>query len=363
MQLTIEQAALKSLLAKLIGAVQKKNTIPSLANVALIATDDTLTGKATDLDIEVTGTAQATVSKPGSTTVNAAMLSAIVAKMPSGSLVSMSEDGGILTVKAGRSKYELQTLPIDDYPQMASSEYNHSFVTQSHDLARLFNLTKGAMSTEETRYYLQGVYLHTSQDGDIIAVATDGHRLAKATMPMDVDFPGVIVPAKTVGELVKILDIGEVTVSVSDTKIMFDLGSTVIVSKVIDGAFPSYGRIIPTDNHNVITSSAGEMKAAADRVATIADDRSRAVKIVVDGNSAVLSVRGNIGAAEEEVAVSYSGKPLTLGFNSRYLADVLAQCSGQDVTMECGDNIDSPVLIKPSGDDGVMFLVMGMRII
>lgn len=361
MQLTLEQSALKSLLSKLIGAVEKRNTIPSLANVALITDGDMLTGKATDLDIEVTGTSPAVVAVQGSTTVSAAMLSAIVAKMPAGSLVSMSMADGMLTVKAGRSKYELQTLPIEDFPLMATSEYSHTFTSQSHDLARLFNLTKGAMSTEETRYYLQGVYIHPSQDGNIVAVATDGHRLAKATMPHDVSFPGVIVPRKTVGELVKMLDLGDVVVSVSETKIKFDMGSTVIVSKVIDGTFPDYQRIIPTKNTNVLTASASEMKSAADRVATVADDRSRAVKISVDGNSAVLSTRGNVGAAEEEVAVSYSGQPLTVGFNSKYLAEVLAQCSGQDVSLACGSSED-PVLITPGNDAGVIYVVMPMRV-
>jgi len=218
------------------------------------------------------------------------------------------------------------------------------------------------VSTEETRYYLNGIYLHPSSDGDIIAVATDGHRLAKVTMPYDANFPGVIIPRKAVGELVKVLDMGDVSVSVSETKVRFDMGATVIVTKVIDGTFPDYARIIPNANHNVVTASASDMKAAADRVATIADDRSRAVKIVVTGDTAVLSTRAAMGAAEEEVAVAYAGEPLTLGFNSRYLADVLAQCSGQEVALHCGASVDSPVLIKPSGDDGVVFLVMGMRV-
>ncbi len=362
MNITIEQAALKSLLAKLIGAVEKRNTIPSLANVALIAEGDTLTGKATDLDIEVTGTAPATVATGGSTTVSAAMLAAIVAKMPSGSLVSISLADELLTIKAGRSKYELQTLPITDFPLMASSEYSHTFTAQAHDLARLLNLAKGAMSTDEMKFYLNGIYLHPSSDGDIIAVATDGQRLAKVTAPHDAQFPGVIIPRKAVGELVKVLDMGEVVVSVSETKIRFDMGATVIVSKVVDGSFPDYERAMPVGNDNIITASASDMKAAADRVATIADDRSRTVKIVVTGDTAVLSTRGNVGAAEEEVAVSYVGEPLTLGFNSRYLADVLALCSGQDVALHCGSGMDSPVLIKPSDDDGVVYLLMGMRV-
>jgi len=363
MKIEIELPALKTLVNKLIGAVEKRNTIPSLANIALIADGDSLTGKATDLDIEVTATAPSSVSDPGSTTVSASMLSAIVSKMPSGALVSLTLDDQILTVKAGRVRYELQTLPIDDFPRMASAEYDTQFTMQSHELARIFNLSKGAMSTEETRYYLQGVYLHNDANGSICGTATDGHRLYKVTMPHDAVFPGVIVPRKTVTELVKMLDIGDVQVSVSDTKIKFDLGATVLVSKVIDGTFPDYTRIIPQSNNNHITGSSAEMKQAADRVATVADDKARAVKIDVKDGVAHFTTRGTgANLAEDEVQVTYSGPALSLGFNSRYLAEVLAQCSGNDVTLECGNGNESPVVIRPSDDPNAMYIVMGMRV-
>lgn len=361
MQLNIELPALKTLVNKLIGAVEKRNTIPSLANIALITSGDALTGKATDLDIEVTATAPAIIVKQGSTTVSAAMLSAIVAKMPAGALVSLTLDDHVLTIKAGKSRYELQTLPIEDFPRMASSEYQHSFTMQSHDLARLFNLSKGAMSTEETRYYLNGVYFHPTPDNDICAVSTDGHRLYKVTTPSHVDFPGVIVPRKTLVELVKTLDIGEVVISVSDTKIKFDMGATVLVSKVIDGTFPDYTRVIPANNDNHITASATEMKQAADRVATVADDRARAVKIEVKDGIARLTTRGaGANLAEDEVAVSYSGPALEWSVNSKYFAEILAQCSGQDVTIECGTS-DAPIIIRPCDDIGAVYIVMLMR--
>jgi len=363
MQLTIELPALKTLVNKLIGAVERKNTIPSLANIALITDGDILTGKATDLDIEVTAQAPAVIAKQGSTTVSAAMLAAIVAKMPAGALVSLTlDDKGELTVKAGKSRYELQTLPIEDFPRMASSEYDYSFTMQSHDLARLFNLSKGAMSTEETRYYLQGVYLHPTPDNDLCGVSTDGHRLYKVTTPAHVDFPGVIVPRKTVAELVKTLDIGDVVVSVSDTKIKFDMGAVTIVSKVIDGTFPDYTRVIPTANNNHITANSAELKQAADRVATVADDRARAVKIDVADGVARLTTRGNgANLAEDEVSVSYGGPALSWGVNSKYFAEILNQCSGQDVTLECG-NSDAPILVRPCDDQNAVYVVMPMRV-
>lgn len=362
MQLNIELPALKTLVTKLIGAVEKRNTIPALANIALIADGEALTGKATDLDIEVTATAPAIIGKSGSTTVSASMLSAIVAKMPAGALVSVTLDDHELTVKAGRVRYVLQTLPIDDFPQMASSEYDYRFNMQSHELARLFNLSKGAMSTEETRFYLQGVYLHPTKDFDLCGVSTDGHRLYKVTTPAHVDFPGVIVPRKTVMELVKVLDIGDVTVSVSETKIKFDMGATVIVSKVIDGTFPDYTRVIPANNDNHVTGSAAEMKQAADRVATVADDRARAVKIDVANGVAKLTTRGaGANLAEDEVAVTYSGPALSWGVNSKYFAEILGQCSGQDVTLECGNSGD-PIIVRPCEDQNAMYIVMPFRV-
>lgn len=363
MKIEIELPALKTLVNKLIGAVERKNTIPSLANIALITDGDILTGKATDLDIEVTAQAPATITQQGSTTVSAAMLAAIVAKMPAGALVSITlDDKGELTVKAGKSRYVLQTLPIEDFPRMASSEYQHQFTMQSHDLARLFNLSKGAMSTEETRYYLQGVYLHPTPDNDLCSVSTDGHRLYKVTTPAHVDFPGVIVPRKTVAELVKTLDIGDVVVSVSDTKIKFDMGAVTIVSKVIDGTFPDYTRVIPAANNNHITANSAELKQAADRVATVADDRARAVKIEVADGIAKLTTRGNgANLAEDEVAVSYGGPALDWGVNSKYFAEILNQCSGQDVTLECG-NTGDPILVRPCDDKNAVYVVMPMRV-
>ena len=361
MQLNIELSDLKSTLAKAIGAVQKKNTIPSLANVALIADGETLTIKATDLDIEVTATCRATVTQPGATTVKADLLSAFIAKLPAGALVSLDLVDHMLNVKAGRSKSALHTLPIEEFPQMASDTYAHQFTMQATELGRLFHLSKGGASTDETRYYLNGVYFHPTQDNDLCAVSTDGHRLYKITSPAHVDFPGVIVPSKTVNELVKILDIGDVVTSISETKIRFDLGAVVIVSKVIDGTYPDYTRVIPTANNKIVSAKSSDMKAASDRVSTVSDMRGSAVKIELTQGSAVFSVQSASGTAEDEVTVSYDGEHITMGVNAKYFADIMSQCSGQEVVMAINGPGD-PIVVRPSDDDRALYVVMPMRV-
>lgn len=361
MKLTIELPALKSILAKTTGIVERKTTMPILANIALKAYDGILTAITTDFDIEVTAKTQADITQDGAVTVPARMLAAIVGKLPAGALVTLQLDGHKLLVKAGRSKYQLETLPIEDFPTFASHDYDSEFKLQAGELSRLFNLSKFAMSTEETRYYLNGVYFHPDQDGNILAVATDGHRLAKITQAADVSFTGVIVPRKTVMEVVKAADIGEVAVGVSATKIKFDFGSTVIVSKVIDGTFPDYTRVIPENNANTMTASAIEMKSASDRAIIVAYDRSKAVRIEIAPNSATLTTRGAAGDATEVVDVSFDGPDMTIGFNSKYLADALSTCPGSDVSFELGDS-ETPAIIRPTDDTGVMFVVMPMRV-
>lgn len=362
MKLTIELPALKSILAKTASVVEKRTTIPILANIALKAYEGQLTALASDLDIEVTARADADVMQSGETTVPAHMFQSIVSKMPAGALVTLELDGHKLIVKAGRSKYQLETLPIEDFPAMAGHDYESEFKLQAGELSRMFNLTKFAMSTEETRYYLNGVYVHADDDRNIIAVSTDGHRLAKVTQSADVAFPGVIVPRKTVMEIVKASDIGEIAISVSQTKIKLDFGGTVIVSKVIDGTFPDYTRVIPVSNNKTMKASADEIKGASDRAILVADERSRAVRLDITADTVTLSTRGSVGhEATEIVDVSFDGEPMAIGFSSKYIADALSVCSGSDVTFKLNGPGD-PAIIRPSDDAGVMFVVMPMRV-
>ena len=258
MKLSIERATLLKALAQAQSVVERRNTIPILANVLIEAESAQVSFRATDLDIEVVDRAPAMVERAGSTTVSAVMLHEIVRKLPDGALVNLSEDAaaGRLTITAGRSTFNLATLPKEDFPVMATSEYASNFSAKAAELRRLFDKAKFAISTEETRYYLNGVYMHVSQGetGKVLrCVATDGHRLARidAPLPEGADgMPGVIVPRKTVGELRKLLDDDDATiaVSVSETKVRFATPAITLTSKVIDGTFPDYTRVIPTGN-------------------------------------------------------------------------------------------------------------------
>ena len=361
MQLTIERGDLLALLNKTTPVVSRKSTIPILANIVLTATES-LSVRATDLDIEVTGSCPATVTKPGETTVNAAMLADIVKSLPAGALIEITDTSKAIEVKAGRFKTNLATLSASDFPKLATDTYEADFDIPSAQFKRLFDLTKFACSTEETRYYLQGVYLHPA-DGAMKAVATDGHRMALATYTGHADtFPSVIVPSKTVTLISALSDLGDVSVSISATKIRFQHGSTVVVSKVIDGTFPDYTRVIPAGNRNKLTLSAAFAKSATARVSLVSDERVRAVKLTTGADHVVLSVAGaNGNDAEETIGADYEGDAMSIGFNSKYLADVMAMCNGDDVTIMLG-GVNDPALIMPSDDDGVKFVVMPMRV-
>jgi len=361
MQLTAERQDLMTLLAKLIPVVNRKNTIPILANVVISATD-TLQMRATDLDIEVTGSCAARVTKTGETTVNAAMLFDIIKALPSGALVEINHADHKLTIKAGRFKTTLATLDAANYPVVASDEYANEFDLPSVEFKRLFDKAKFAMSTEEARYYLNGVYLHHA-DGAMKTVSTDGHRLALASYDgHSEEFAGVIVPSKTVVLISALSDIGDVSVSISETKIRFQHGSTTVVSKVIDGTFPDYTRVIPQNNRNVLTASASAMKLSSNRVALVATDRIRAVKITVGGDQLVLAVGGENGnMAEDYVDATYEGDAMSIGVNAKYLAECLTLCNGEDVTIKLG-GVSDPMILLPSDDKNVLFVCMPMRI-
>jgi len=316
MKLSIERATLLKALAQAQSVVERRNTIPILANVLIEAEGAQVSFRATDLDIEVVDRAPAMVERAGSTTVSAVMLHEIVRKLPDGALVSLSEDSaaGRLTITAGRSTFNLATLPKEDFPVMATSEYSSNFSAPAPVLRRLFDKAKFAISTEETRYYLNGVYMHVSQGetGKVLrCVATDGHRLARIDAPLPEGaegMPGVIVPRKTVGELRKLLDDDEATiaVSVSETKVRFATPVITLTSKVIDGTFPDYTRVIPTGNTRKLEVDASEFARAVDRVATVSSERSRAVKLSLEEDRLILSVNSpDSGAAEEELAVAY----------------------------------------------------------
>jgi DNA polymerase-3 subunit beta len=372
MKVTIERAALLKAMSRAQGVVERKNTIPILANVLIEAEGGKVSLRATDLDIEVIEEIPGVVEKPGAVTVAAHLLHEIVRKLPDGAQLSMTSDPatGRLDVVAGRSRFSLATLPREDFPVMASSEYDCSYTAPAPVLRRLFDKSKFAVSTEETRYYLNGVYLHVSSEAGapvLRAVATDGHRLARidADLPAGAEgAPGVIVPRKTVGELRKLLDNDEaqITVSVSETKIRFAVDGLVLTSKVIDGAFPDYTRVIPTGNTRRMEVDAADFAAAVDRVATVSQERSRAVKLAMDHDKLTLSVNSpDAGSAAEELVVAYPDEPMEIGFNAKYLLEIAGQVDRENAVF-LFNNSGDPTLVREGDDASAVYVVMPMRV-
>ena len=314
MKLTIERAVLLKSLGHVQSVVERRNTIPILSNVRMEAADDRLTLNATDMDLDMVGAVEAEVEEAGQTTAPAHTLYDIVRKLPEGSQVELEDDDGRLMLRSGRSRFTLTCLPVEDFPVFAGGELAHSFVLAAGALMGLIDRTRFAISTEETRYYLNGIYLHeANRDGvDVMrCVATDGHRLASVELPLPdgaAGMPGVIIPRKTVTELRKLIEDGadEVTVELSDTKIRFSCGEATLTSKLIDGTFPDYQRVIPTDNDKNMEVNSKAFAEAVDRVAAISSEKSRAVKLSISDGALVLSASSpESGSATEELEVSY----------------------------------------------------------
>lgn len=360
MKLTIEKNELTYGLTMLAGVIEKRNVLPILANVVIDATGDSLTFRATDTDVEVTVAVSAEISEPGATTVNFDLLNNIAKKLPSGKLVTIEGDDK-LTVEAGRSQYDLAALPVDDFPSIANDQFDVEFEMNAVDLDRILSKTGFAVSTEETKWFLNGVYFHSTDQG-LTGVATDGHKLAKAWCDNDADIPGVIIPRKTVLTLGKILSDGNVTVSVSETKIKIDCGDVVVLSKVIDGTFPDYERIIPTGMPDSVKVSAKAFSDASARVATVSEDKVRKVTMNVSNDNVELSVVGPMNSAKDDIDAIVTGENACLAFNSVYLKDALAQSDGGDVVFQYNaGNPTSPALIEATEDDKFIAVVMPMR--
>ncbi len=372
MQLTIERAALLKALGHVQSVVERRNTIPILSNVLLSAEGGRLAFSATDLDMEIVDEAEALVTIPGQITAPAHTLYEIVRKLPDGADVELrfSGEDPRLTIRAGRSSFALPVLPAGDFPVMSADAEGASFSLMKDDLIRLIDKTRFAVSTEETRYYLNGLYLHTLSDGGVSklrAVATDGHRLALAEMDApagSAGAPGVIVPRKTIDQVRRLLDDGSgpVDIQVSAAKIRFQFGQAALTSKIIDGAFPDYGRVIPRGNDKVMVVDNGLFAKAVDRVAIISAEKSRSVKLAIAPGKLVLTVRNmEAGQAVEELEVDYDRDSFEIGFNARYILDVTGQIQG-DTTELCFADAASPTLVLDPADAGVQYVLMPLRV-
>jgi len=372
MRAILERSNLLKSLNHVHRVVERRNTIPILSNVLLAANGASLEMKATDLDLEVTEATPARVEQGGATTVPAHLLYDIVRKLPDGAEVMLrtDEDGSAMSVVSGRSSFRLQCLPQSDFPELSAGSFPHIFRLDSTALKGLIEKTQFAISTEETRYYLNGIYLHTLEVGGKLklrSVATDGHRLARAEIEAPAGsegMPGIIIPRKTVSELQKLVDDPDVAVTteVSETKIRFTIGSVVLTSKLIDGTFPDYQRVIPTGNDKQLVVDRQSFSTAVDRVSTISSERGRAVKMTIADGQVTLAVNNpDSGSATEELAADYAADPIEIGFNARYLLDVAAQLTGGDAKFLLAD-AGSPTLIQDTSDETTLYVLMPMRV-
>ncbi len=370
MKLSIERSALLGALAHVQSVVERRNTIPILSNVLLRAEGDKLFLTATDMDLTVIEGTGASVSQNGSTTAPAHTLYEIVRKLPDSAEVELSLKDNQLSIRSGRSRFTLGTLPVADFPAYDNKPLLHKFKLPAAELRGLIDRTRFAILQDETRYYLNGIYIHATKSNDVPvlrAVATDGHRLARIEMPLPegaAKIPGVIIPRKTVGEVRKLIDeIGaEVEISLSDTQIRFALNDVVLSSKLIDGTFPDYERVIPADNNKILVVDRKSFAEAVDRVATISSEKSRSIKLSLSGGSLTLSAQSaESGQASEEIEVKYDSDTIEIGFNSRYLLDIAQQIESEGAQFKLSDAA-SPTIIQDPADTTSLYVLMPMRV-
>ncbi len=374
MKLAFERAALLKSLAHVQSVVERRTTIPILSNVKLEAADNGISLTATDMDLSVVDEAEAEVIQPGSTTAAAHTLYDVVRKLPEGSHIELerSEQGAELSLRSGRTTFDLPCLPAADFPAMTDEGLDHSFSVPVGDLTKLIDRTRFAISTEETRYYLNGIFLHAIEEGAascLRSVATDGHRLARVEVALPegaAGMPGVIVPRKTVGELRKLIEELEpdalIEVALSNARIRFKVGTALLRSRLIDGTFPDYERVIPSDNDKILVMPTAELAQAVDRVATISTDKSRAIKLAMaPGKLTLTAISPDAGRAVDEVDVDYQNDAMEIGFNARYILDITGQIEGGNIELVLAD-AGAPTLLRDPKDSSTLYVLMPMRV-
>ena len=357
------------------GIVDVRHTLPILSNIILEAKDDKLILSSTNLDIYCSDKIKAEVLQSGEVSVSAVTFFEIIKRLPPGSevLMVMEEGENEIRLTCGRSKFNLSTLKTDDFPIISDSDLSTNFVLSADELIRIIDKTKFAVSNEETRYYLNGIFLHKAERNSIQflrAVATDGHRLAQYDIPLPQgaeDITGIIIPKKTIYELRKVLDDanGDISISLNENKIKFSFNDLKVVSKVIDGTFPDYTKVIPQKNDKNFKTDNSDLKNAIDRVSAVAaneESKSKAIKFCIENNSLSLSVESQSkGSANEMIDVNYSGDKVDIGFNSKYIIDICNEVDGDEINISLSDSI-SPAIILDKTDENLFFVLMPMRI-
>ena len=375
MDFKVNSSDLLKAISHIHGVVEIRHTLPILSNMIITAEDGRLRLCSTNLDIYCSDQVNAEVALPGEISVSASTFHEIIKRLPNGSDLhaTLDEESSNLILKCGRSKFNLTTMKTDDFPTIADSDLDTNFVLSANELIRMIDKTKFAISNEETRYYLNGIFFHKTQKDsiDILrSVATDGHRLAQYDIPLPQgaeEMTGLIIPKKTILELRRVLDDanGDINISLNDNKIKFSFNELTIISKVIDGTFPDYTKVIPKNNNKIFATNSNELKSAIERVSAVSiseEIKSKAIKLLVESNKLLLSVESQSkGSANEEVDINYNEEKVEIGFNSRYLIDICNEIDGDEAIIHILDSI-SPAIILDKSDENLFFVLMPMRI-
>jgi len=348
------------------GIIERRHTLPILSNVLLDGSGDALAFLATDIEIQITAHSTVGGAEAKSLTVGARKLLDILRALPEAAEVTLQQQDKRLLVKAGKSRFILQTLPAEDFPRLAKPEGEVArFTLQQKALRRVLALVQYAMAQQDIRYYLNGL-LMVVEDGRLKVVATDGHRLAFATLDIGVKLPRqeAIVPRKTVLELGKLLaeSEDEVRIQLASTQAAFSFGAVELVTKLIDGKFPDYTRVIPTQHKNRLQIEREPLRQALQRAAILSNEKFRGVRWVLgDGSLKIVSSNAEQEEAQEELEVNYAGEALDIGFNVNYLLDVLNNVAGAEIECAFGDS-SSSALISYASEKEFKYVVMPMRI-
>ena len=375
MDFRVNSTDLVKALSHIHGIVEVRHTLPILSNIIISANDDILSLSSTNLDIFCSDSISAEINKSGITSVSASTFYEIVKRLPNGSdiQITLSDEDSTLVLKCGRSKFNLTTISPEDFPKISTDDLSVKFVLSVTELKRMIDKTKFAISNEETRYYLNGVFLHQTQKDsiDILrAVATDGHRLAQYDIPLPQgakEMNGIIIPKKMIQELRRVLDdaSGDINIELNENKIKFSFNNIQIISKVIDGTFPDYTKVIPQSNDKTLTMNNDELKKSIERVSAVAineEVKSKAIKLFIESNKMMLNVDSSSrGSAVEEIDLDYDKDKVEIGFNSRYLIDICNEIDGEKITLKLLDSA-SPAIILDESDENLFFVLMPMRI-
>ena len=375
MDFRVNSTELVKALSHIHGIVEVRHTLPILSNIIILAEENRLSFSSTNLDIFCSDSISAQINKNGSTSVSASTFYEIVKRLPAGSdiQITLSKEDSTLIIKCGRSKFNLTTISPEDFPKISTDDLSTKFVLSATELKRMIDKTKFAISNEETRYYLNGIFFHRTQKNsiDILrAVATDGHRLAQYDIPLPQganDMNGIIIPKKTILELRRVLDdaSGDINIELNENKVRFAFNDIQITSKVIDGTFPDYTKVIPSSNNKIIITKNDELKKSIERVSAVAineEVKSKAIKIFFESNKLLLNVDSlSRGSAVEEIDISYEQDKVEIGFNSRYLIDICNEIDGEKITLKLLDST-SPAIILDESDENLFFVLMPMRI-